>query len=54
MDQPTLSPSYLTGTNNFTDNRCHSYIKEGMIQFLGDSHHALRGETVKLLDWDDL
>lgn len=52
MDKPTLSPSYLTGTNNFTEDRCHSFIKEGMIQFLNDCHHELKGQTVKLPDWN--
>ena len=31
-------------------NRCHSYIKDGMIQFLGDSTHSLAGKTVPLDD----
>lgn len=61
-DKPTFSPSYLTWLdpnpnadpqhdpdgkfrNGF---RCHSYIKEGMIQFLDDCTHALAGQTVAL------
>lgn len=27
---------------------CHSFIKDGMIQFLGDCTHELKGKTVKL------
>lgn len=27
---------------------CHSYIRNGMIEFLGDSTHELAGQTVEL------
>lgn len=27
---------------------CHSFVKDGKIQFLGDSTHALAGQTVDL------
>jgi hypothetical protein len=30
------------------DTRCHSFIREGMIEFLGDCTHELRGQTVPL------
>ena len=29
---------------------CHSYVRDGMIEFLHDSTHALAGQTVPLLD----
>lgn len=29
---------------------CHSFVKEGMIQFLNDCTHGLAGKTVPLLD----
>jgi hypothetical protein len=32
---------------------CHSFIKDGKIQFLGDCTHELAGQTVNLPDWDD-
>lgn len=32
---------------------CHSYVRDGKIQFLGDCTHALVGQTVDLPDWDD-
>lgn len=51
MEKPTLFPSYLTGHNNFTKNLCHSYIKDGMIQFLEDCYHGLKGKTVPLEDF---
>lgn len=31
---------------------CHSFVTDGRIQFLGDSTHALAGQTVDLPDFD--
>lgn len=30
------------------DTRCHSFVRDGQIQFLGDCTHALAGKTVSL------
>lgn len=30
---------------------CHSYITDGKINFLGDCTHALKGQTVDLVDF---
>lgn len=35
-----------------TKNVCHSFIKDGKIQFLGDCTHALANQTVDLPDWE--
>lgn len=65
FEKPTFSPSYLTWLdpnpkadpkydrkgkfrNGF---RCHSYIKNGMIEFLSDCSHKLAGQTVKIPEW---
>lgn len=32
---------------------CHSFIKDGMIQFLDDCTHKLAGTTVEIPEWDD-
>lgn len=32
--------------------RCHSYVTDGFIQFLGDCSHDLKGQTVPLPAWD--
>lgn len=53
---PTLRPSVLAqgvieGTR--TPYRCHSYVTDGQIQFLGDCTHALAGKTVDLPPWDE-
>ncbi len=42
---PTFAPSLVV---LFGDSRCHSFIREGRIQFLADCTHALAGETVDL------
>ena len=31
--------------------RCHSYVTDGQIQFLGDCSHELAGKTVELPNW---
>lgn len=33
--------------------RCHTFIRAGKIEFLGDCTHALAGQTVALPDWPD-
>lgn len=33
--------------------RCHSFVRAGMIEFLSDCTHALRGQTVSIPDWPD-
>ena len=55
LEKPTFNPSILTGFGkdsngapNYSQERCHSYIKDGQIQFLSDCHHNLKGQTVDL------
>lgn len=44
MEKPTFSPSvHLVG-------QCHYFIRDGMIDFCGDSKHELAGKTVPLPD----
>lgn len=31
---------------------CHSFVRGGRIEFLGDCSHALAGQTVELPDWE--
>ena len=55
MECPTLSPSYLTWWDSGPEkikHRCHSFIKNGKIQFLGDCTHDLKNQTVELPDFD--
>lgn len=47
----TISPSVLTQhpRKDASDYwRCHSFVREGKIQFLNDCSHELKGETVDL------
>lgn len=49
-DAPTFEPSVLV-TRPPTPDVCHSFVRDGQIQFLGDSTHALAGQTVPLPEW---
>lgn len=33
--------------------QCHSFVRDGQIEFLSDCTHALAGKTVPLPDWPD-
>ena len=52
---PTISPSILaTGYHREyggKDYRCHSYVKNGSIEFLGDCTHNLKNQTVELPEY---
>ena len=51
MDKPTFSPSIkVTYPHNPpTENRiCHSFVKNGFIQFQSDCTHELAGQTLEL------
>lgn len=53
LERPTINPSLLVRGYNEelgSDYVCHSFIKDGMIQFLGDCTHELAGQTVPLKD----
>ena len=46
LDKPTVSPSLLQ--NHDPSQLCHSFIKNGKIQYLSDCWHALAGKTIDL------
>ncbi len=53
LERPTLAPSILVHACVAKDGReltprCHSYVRDGKIEFLADCTHALRGQTVEL------
>lgn len=54
LESPTFSPSvlvnYKVGEKN---NICHSFVKAGQIQYLGDCTHKLVSQTVDIPDWDE-
>jgi Family of unknown function (DUF6527) len=57
IDAPTINPSILTNWqagdgdgNPAPDIVCHSFVNNGMVEFLPDCTHSLAGQTVPLLD----
>jgi hypothetical protein len=38
---------------SFVCYRCHSFVRDGIIQFLGDCTHALANQTVPLPQWQE-
>jgi len=55
--RPTLRPSVRThwqagdgNGNPAPDILCHSFVTDGMVQFLSDCTHELAGQTVPLTD----
>lgn len=48
--RPTFTPSVLV-TGGGDKRRCHSFVRDGQIQFLGDCTHALANQTVPLPEW---
>lgn len=55
VDALTLHPSVLVTWEFAEEGKkvCHSYVTDGRIQFLGDSTHALAGQTVPLVPFAD-
>ncbi len=64
VDRPTFTPSVLVtypanpdADEEFkewrTERRCHTFITDGMVQFLGDCTHALAGQTLALPELPD-
>lgn len=50
-EKPTLHPSILTTyRHGETTHRCHSFVNDGVIQFLSDCTHELVGQSVELLE----
>ena len=55
VDRPTISPSILTRTTmridgKTTDVICHSFVRDGQVEFLSDCTHELAGQLVELLE----
>lgn len=49
-DAPTIAPSILVnqGSANPAVPVCHSFVRDGHIEYLSDSTHRLSGQTVPL------
>jgi hypothetical protein len=50
LDRPTITPSILVnrGKANPMFPVCHSFVREGRIEFCSDCDHPLAGQTVEL------
>jgi len=49
MEHPTISPSiYVESGDEHGHTICHSFVKNGMIQYLSDCTHELAGKTIEL------
>ena len=54
LDKPTVNPSLLvTYKMPAGERRCHSFIRDGRIQYLGDCTHELRNQTVEIPDFPE-
>ena len=54
VDSPTLKPSILTrGGPPQTPIVCHTFVNDGLVQFLSDCTHELAGQTVPLCDVEE-
>jgi hypothetical protein len=63
FDSPTFTPSLLCSTPEYQDEewniastRCHSFVRAGQWEFLGDCTHELKDKTVPMReekeDWE--
>lgn len=52
-ESPTFTPSILCNAwaANPTRPVCHSFVRDGQIQFLGDCTHSLAGQTLPIPPW---
>ena len=55
MEKPTVSPSIMIEYHGADkDTICHSFIRDGKIQYLSDCTHELAGKTVDMVDCEDV
>jgi hypothetical protein len=50
LQRPTFSPSFLVYADGFHP-RCHSFVRAGKIEYLGDCDHAFAGQTLEIPEW---
>lgn len=52
VDKPTITPSIKVTMPNHTtmgvDDICHSFIRDGKIEYLSDCTHELAGKTIEM------
>lgn len=47
LEKPTLTPSLLCEPS-VPQNRCHLFLRDGVIKFLDDCWHELKGQSIPL------
>ncbi len=50
MEKPSFEPSLNLLLHG---GRCHLFVKDGRIQYLGDCKHDLAGQSVEMRDMED-
>lgn len=57
VDKPTLKPSILSKIDEYGPNKekriCHTWVNDGMVQYLNDCTHEFAGQTRPLLEVED-
>ena len=50
-DKPTFSPSMLSNQGEVQAGHpvCHSFLRDGVWQFLGDSSHGMAGQSIPMI-----
>lgn len=51
LEKPTAKPSLLVN-KSIPAKRCHSFVTNGKIQFLDDSYHELKNQTVEIPEFE--
>jgi hypothetical protein len=51
LERPTFSPSVALSRPGSGKIECHSFVRNGQIEFLSDCEHELAGKTVPLPEW---
>lgn len=51
VERPTLAPSLRVSAGPNGADVCHFFLRDGRIEYLGDSTHALAGQTIDVPDW---
>jgi hypothetical protein len=53
LETPTFNPSILSILDRPVPDRCHSFIRDGVWDFLSDSTHDLAGQQIPMVDLPD-
>lgn len=55
FESPTFTPSFLVKMPRADKvNICHTFVKNGQIQYLNDSTHSMAGKTIPMVNIDEV